>query len=82
MKAVQIMYLYNVTCHFCRRTRSKVEAELEENRREIDSLKEKCAKARDETGKKEEELILLNAVMKQKEVALQEAQEVCFDTST
>ena len=59
-----------------RRIKSKYEAELEDAAKELETLKEKSSKTRDELAKKEEENIVLSAVLKQKEIALDQLEQV------
>ena len=56
--------------------RGKFETEIAELTRELDTMRDKWSKSRDEAAKKEEELIVVKALLKTKEVALQQAQEV------
>lgn len=56
--------------------RSKYDAELSDFSREAETMREKWAKCRDEAAKREEELIVINALLKQKEVALSQAMDV------
>ena len=56
--------------------RGKYEAEIAELTRELEAVRDKWTKSRDEAAKKEEELIVVKALLKQKEVALQQALEV------
>ena len=56
--------------------RGKYEAEIAELTRELETVRDKWTKSRDEAAKKEEELIVVKALLKQKEVALQQALEV------
>ena len=56
--------------------RGKFETEIAELTRELDAMRDKWSKSRDEAAKKEEELIVVKALLKTKEVALQQAQEV------
>ena len=58
--------------------RGKFETEIAELTRELDTMRDKWSKSRDEAAKKEEELIVVKALLKTKEVALQGAQEVSF----
>ena len=53
---------------------------MEDSSKELEALKEKSAKTRDELAKKEEENIVLSAVLKQKEVALEQLEQVKFFT--
>ena len=71
------MFLF---CVFCKKSRSrgKYEAEIGELTRELEAMRDKWTKSRDEAAKKEEELIVVKALLKQNEVALQEALEVSF----
>jgi hypothetical protein len=61
---------------YFRRIRSKYESELDDCSKEVEGLKEKSSKTRDELAKKEEENIVLSAVLKQKEVALEQLEQV------
>ena len=63
---------------FSSRMRGKFETEIAELTRELDTMRDKWSKSRDEAAKKEEELIVVKALLKTKEVALQGAQEVRF----
>ena len=66
------------------RTKGKYEAEIAELTRELEAMRDKWTKSRDEAAKKDEELIVVKALLKQKEVSLQQALEVstyiCFVT--
>ena len=64
-----------------RRLREKYEGELEDLSREIEVHKSKFCKARDDFVSKEEEFIVLSAVVKQKEVTLSELEKVFLDTT-
>ena len=44
--------------------------------RELEAMRDKWTKSRDEAAKKEEEIIVIKALLKQKEVELQQANEV------
>ena len=59
-----------------RRLKEKYESELEFANDEIKLLKNKSNKLRDEYASKEEETIVLSAVVKTKEVSLAEMQKV------
>lgn len=61
---------------FYSRTRAKYESEIGELTRELEAMRDKWTKSRDEAAKKEEELIVVKAMLKQKEVALDQASEV------
>ena len=63
-----------------RRLREKYEGELEDLSREIEVHKSKFCKARDDFVSKEEEFIVLSAVVKQKEVTLSELEKVFLVT--
>ena len=65
-----------------RRLREKYEGELEDLSREIEVHKSKFCKARDDFVSKEEEFIVLSAVVKQKEVTLSELEKVVFLETT
>ena len=65
-----------------RRLREKYECELEDLSREIEVHKSKFCKARDDFVSKEEEFIVLSAVVKQKEVTLSELEKVIFLDTT
>ena len=65
-----------------RRLREKYEGELEDLSREIEVHKSKFCKARDDFVSKEEEFIVLSAVVKQKEVTLSELEKVIFLDTT
>ena len=56
--------------------RGKFETEIAELTRELDTMRDKWSKSRDEAAKREEELIVVKALLKTKEVALYGAQEV------
>ena len=58
------------------RTKGKYEAEIAELTRELEAMRDKWTKSRDEAAKKDEELIVVKALLKQKEVSLQQALEV------
>ena len=49
---------------------------MEDAAKELEALKEKSSKTRDELAKKEEENIVLSAVLKQKEIALEQLEQV------
>ena len=59
-----------------RRLREKYEGELEDTSREIELHKGKFVKTRDDFIAKEEEFIVLSAVVKQKEVSISELEKV------
>ena len=59
-----------------RRLKEKYETELADAGKEIDLYKQKSSRARDEYVAKDEEFIVLSAVVKQKEVALSELQKI------
>ena len=61
---------------FFSRMRGKFETEIAELTRELDTMRDKWSKSRDEAAKREEELIVVKALLKTKEVALHGAQEV------
>ena len=69
MDQVFLFYLYS-------RTRAKYESEIGELTRELEAMRDKWTKSRDEAAEKEEELIVVKAMLKQKEVALDQALEV------
>ncbi len=54
----------------------KYEAELEDCSKELDRLKDKNSKIRNELASKEEENIVLSAVIKQKEVLVEQLEQV------
>jgi hypothetical protein len=55
---------------------------MEDNTKEMEVVREKWTKCRDQEAKKEEELIVANALLKQKEVALNQALEVTYKRKT
>ena len=72
----------NIHIHFnSRRLKEKYESELEFSNDEITMHKNKFNKLRDEYAAKEEETIVLTAVVKTKEVALSEMQKVNLNES-
>ena len=58
------------------RLKNKYEAEMAEMTREFETLREKWSKSREEGAKTDEELIMAKALLKQKEVELNQAMEV------
>ncbi len=54
----------------------KYEAELEDCSKELERLKEKNSKIRNDLASKEEENIVLSAVIKQKEVLVEQLEQV------
>ncbi len=54
----------------------KYEAELEDCSKELDRLKDKNSKIRNDLASKEEENIVLSAVIKQKEVLVDQLEQV------
>ena len=60
------------------RLKGKYEAEMEDMTKELETVREKWTKSREEAAKRDEEQIMVKALLKQKEVELNQAMEVLY----